>query len=74
MGLVMGLVAVDLNMDVDVDAVELEGGNAWRCGGRGSRREGCRALVIMAVGLVEVGRMDGMSCVLVEYFPVAFRA
>ena len=68
----MGLAAVDLNMDVDVDAVELDGGNAWRCGGRGSRREGCRGVVIIAVGLVEVGRMDGMSCFLVEYFLVAF--
>ena len=69
----MGLVAVDLNMDVDVDAVELDGGNAWRCGGRGSRREGCRGVVIMAVALVEVAGMDGMSCFLVEYFLVAFR-
>ena len=69
----MGLVVVDLNMDVDVDGVELDGGNAWRCGGRGSRREVCRGVVIMAVGLVEVGRMDGMSCFLVGYLLVAFR-
>lgn len=67
----MGLVAVDLNMYVDVDAVELDGGNAWRCGGRGSRREGCRGVVMMAAGLVEVAGMDGMSGFLVEYFLVA---
>ena len=60
-------------MDVDVDAVELDGGNAWRCGGRGSRREGCRGVVIMAVGRVEVAGMEGMSCFLVEYFLVVFR-
>lgn len=69
----MGLVAVDVNMYVDVDAVELDGGNAWRCGGRGSRRERCRGVVIMAVGLVEVAGMDGISFFLVEYFLVAFR-